>query len=283
MLVVKVLNVMKRNKILISVFALFFGAAIFMSLNEVEKKTEFKVIKVNGQILFLKTGHDLKIGDDFTYGTPLKFVSNYSKAAIVNPKIGRYILQPTSKGKVKILPATTNVTSRSGALINLIDLQNHFNGRYLILGEEKLQIGIEAYPMDENHFFYLKFKIGDESIAKKMSHENNRLILNKENIFCVDGKSIPVTEQEMTIYYRDEDNKKSYKINTFTPVFPDLENLSKEVAILLDNSNFTTSSRKIDEITTFVNEFYGKPQKDNLLNWIEKEFGLVKEQKINFK
>jgi hypothetical protein len=254
-----------------------------MSLNEVEKKTEFKVIKVNGQILFVKTGTNLKIGDDFTYGTPLKFISNYSKAAIVNPKIGRYILQPTSKGKVKILPATTNVTSRSGALINLIDLKNHFKGRYLILGGEKLQIGKEAYPMDENHFFYLKFKMGDEFIAKKLNHENNKLILNKESIFSIDGKSIPATEKEMSIYYRDESKKKSYKINTFTPVFPDLAILSKEVTVLLDNSNFKTSSRKIDEITTFVNEFYGTPQKDNLLNWIEKEFGLVKEQKINFK
>lgn len=271
---------MKKNKFLISVFVLIFGLFVFMSLNEVEKKTEFKVIKVNGQILFVKTGNDLKIGDDFTYGTPLKFISNYSKAAIVNPKIGRYILQPSSKGKVKILPATTNVTSRSGALINL---RNHFNGRYLILGEEKLQIGKEAYPMDENHFFYLKFKIGDEFIAKKLNHENNKLILNKESIFNVDGKPIPVVEQEMSIFYRDENKKKSYKINTFIPVFPDLENLRKEVTILLDNSCFKTSSRKIDEITTFVNEFYGKPQKDNLLNWIEKEFSLVKEQKINFK
>ena len=42
----------------------------------------------------------------------------------------------------------------------------------------------------------------------------------------------PVEEKEMTLYYRKGDG--SEKINTFTPVFPELEELKDEVQIILD-------------------------------------------------
>jgi len=34
------------------------------------------------------------------------------------------------------------------------------------------------------------------------------------------------------------------------------------------------NAAKINEITSYVNEFYGKPNKDNFLPWLKQEFGI---------
>ena len=253
-----------------------------MSTSELDKKSNYKVIKINGKIVFVKTGTDLKRGDVFAQGTPLEFVTLSSRAAVISQSV-RYVLQANSKGKVKILPATSNVTSRAGALINLIDLQNHFSGRYLIFDNEKLQIGKEAFPMDENHFFYVKYYYNGEEIAKQLSFEDNFLFLRKDELFKIDGVDIPVDEKEMVLYYRDNTNKKSYKINSFVPVFPDLEELRVEVDMLIEGLGEVSAEQKMAEVTAYLNDFYGKPQKDNLTNWMETEFKLSIEKDINFK
>jgi hypothetical protein len=257
---------------------------IFTKKTSLEKKTPFKVIRVNGKILFVKTQSQMKRGDVYVNGTPLKFLTNTAKAAIINPQKGRYVLQSNTKGKVKVLPATSNVTSRAGALINQIDLQNHFSGKYLILDKDIITIGSEAFPMDDKHFFYLKYYYNDEEIAKVIPHESNKIILSKTEIFKVDGQPIPVEEKEMTLYYRNDVDKKSYKINTFTPVFPDLGELKLEIKMMLDElGEEKTDEDKISEITSYLNEFYGEPQKESLYKWLEKEFNINVEKDLNFK
>ncbi len=249
-----------------------------------DRKSPFKVIRVNGKILFVKTNNEMKRGDTYVNGTPLKFLTQTAKAAIINPQKGRYVLQANTKGKVKVLPATSNVTSRAGALINQIDLQNHFSGKYLIFDEDVITIGSEAFPMDDKHFFYLKYNYNGEDIAKIIPHKENKIILNKEDIFKIDGKAIPVEEKEMTLYYRNDVDKKSYKINSFTPVFPDLDVLKVEVDMLISElGEGKTDEDEISEITSYLNEFYGQPQKESLYKWLEKEFNINVEKDLNFK
>jgi hypothetical protein len=274
---------MKRYYFLI--ILLVSGLAVFMSLGKTDKsdsKSSYKVIKINGRILFVKTKQDMQKGDEFKPGTPLDFIVSTSRAAVIKQSV-RFVLQANSKGKVKILPATSNVTSRSGALINLIDLKRHFTGRYLIFDDEKLQIGKDAFPMDKTHFFYVKYDYKGESIAKVLDYNDNYLLLNKEKIFMVDGEGIALEEKEMLLYYRDDENKMSYKISAFTPVFPDLIELKSEIDILLSSSKELSVEHKMSEITSYLNDFYGKPQKENMATWLAKEFGIELEKNINFK
>jgi len=274
---------MKKKTVYILFFCVFSLLYVtLLSSSKLENKSNYKVIKVNGKILFVKSGADLKRGDEFAMGTPLDFVTTTSRAAVISQSV-RYVLQANSKGKVKILPATSNVTSRSGVLINLIDLQNHFSGRYLIFENEKLQIGTEAFPMNKSCFFYVKYEYKGESIAKQLSFENNYLTIKKDELFKIDGVRIEAVEKEMTLYYRNEESKKSYRISTFTPVFPDFTELKAEASILLTGLGDVSVENKITEITAYLNDFYGKPQKDNLSNWLESEFKLSVEKDINFK
>lgn len=233
---------------------------------------KYKVIKVDGKIILEKTKEDLKKGDVFLAGMALNFKTPQSRAAVISSLKGRFILSASEKGQAKILPAANNLSSRAGALINMIDLQNHFSGRYLVIGEMKLAIGKEAFPLDNEHFFYLSFDHQGETIRKKLNAEDNHLVLNKEDIFKVDGESITYSEKEMILYYRSEGE--SRKINNFTPVFPSLVDLKDEVRIILDEYSDKDNEKKIKEVTSYLNEFYGRPQKDNLGAWLEAEFQL---------
>lgn len=265
------------KKGLLASFTIASAVMLFSVMGNDETKKlatsdEYKVIKVDGQIVFQKTSVDMKQGDIFMPGTLLEFKTLQSRAAVISALKGRFVLSSSEQGQTNILPAANNVSSRAGALINLIDLQNHFSGRYLVIGEMRLQLGAEAFPMNSENFFYLTYNHDGESIRKKLGFDGDYLILNKDEIFKVDGKAIPVEEKEMIMYYRQGDVSK--EIGTFTPVFPDLTTLKTEVEVIMQEYLDKDASTQIKEITAYLNEFYGNPQKDNLGVWLNAEFGL---------
>lgn len=265
---------MKVLSVLIGAFVL---TLTLLSINNEETHKvlapeKYKVIKVNGRILFKQTQSIMKSGDFFVSGTPLSFSTQQSRAAIVSKLKGRFVISPSSKGQVKILPAANNVSSRAGALINLIDIKNHFSGDYLVIGKMELEIGEDVFPQNESNFFYLTFNYKGELIRKKLGFEGNKLILDKNEIFKVDGESIPVEKYDMTLFYRE--GKTSRTIGEFSPVFPDLTELKTEVQIILEEFSDKKDDSKIEEVTAYLNEFYGKPHKDNLSKWLKSEFDL---------
>lgn len=247
-----------------------FGAKEARKLAETDK---YKVIKVDGRIIFQRTKADMKSGDVFISGTALNFTSPQSRAAVISSLKGRFVLSASEKGQTKMLPAANNISSRSGALINLIDLQNHFTGDYLVLNELVLEVGADNFPMDEAHFFYLSYEFEGEKIRKKLGYRsNNRLIISKDEIFKIDGEPIPVQKFNMALYYREGET--STKISEFSPVFPNLDDLTSEVEIIINEFADKDKAVKVQEITAYLDEFYGKPQKENLNMWLDDTFVL---------
>jgi len=266
---------MKKN-FYISTFAIAVISCLSFFSNEKKEKlaetNKFNVINVQGLIKFQKSGEAMKRGDVYISGTKLNFANNVSRAAIVNKTQGRFILSGNTKGKVKVLPAANNISSRSGALLNLIDLKKHFADRYLVFKRSEVQISSASFPMDKDNFFYLTYEHNDEEIAKKLRHEGDFLILDKDEIFKIDGVSIPVSEKEMKLYYRKDG--KGVKINEFTPVFANNDLLVEEVSLLLQSFEGETDEKKIEEVTAHLIDFYGTPHKGNLKSWLKSEFKL---------
>lgn len=248
-------------------FSAFFGQQEALKLSSVDK---YKVIRVDGKIIFMPTKTPMKKGDVFLSGTALDFVSPQSRAAVISAIKGRFVLTPAEQGQTKILPAANNISSRSGALINKIDMTNHFNGKYLILDEIELELSNAAYPMNDNNFFYLSYMHNGEKINKKLAFNADHLIISKDELFKVDDQPIDVEEKQMVLYYKSSD--KTDKINEFTPIFPDMEELKSEIQIILDEFSNKDKEVQINEITAYLDQFYGKPNKENLKNWMEKEF-----------
>lgn len=234
---------------------------------------KYKVIRVDGKIIFQRTEAEMKKGDIFLSGTALSFKTPQSRAAVISSVKGRFVLSASEKGQTKILPAANNISSRSGALINLIDLQNHFSGDYLVLNETRLEIGEQNFPMGGDNFFYLSYTYNGEKIRKKLDNaDGNTLVIGKDEIFKIDGEPIPVEAMDMTLYYRQGET--STKISDFSPVFPNLSELKDEVQIIIDEFSDKSTEVQIQEITAYLGEFYGKAQKENLNAWLKQEFGL---------
>ncbi len=257
--------------IFLGLIGLIFGLSFRENIHEVNlTDNEYKVMTVQGRIVFEQSGKDMQRGDVYVTGTPLDFTTASSRAAIINEVNGRYVIS-ASKGKLRMLPAANNVTSRGGAILNIVDLKNHFAGRYLVIKRGEVQVGQDAFPMNESNFFYVTYMHDGESIPKKLRSEGDYLILDAAEIYMIDGVAIPVTEKEMTLYHKGE---KTLKISTFTPVFADANQLKEEVNMLLETLQKESTTKKIEEVTAYLNEFYGSPNKDNLAGWLKAEFNL---------
>lgn len=259
--------------VLLSIFILGLTSILnSQSAKKLATTDKYKVIRVDGRIIFQRTKADMKKGDVFLSGTALSFATPHSRAAVISGVKGRFVLSSSEKGQTKILPAANTISSRSGALLNRIDLKNHFSGDYLILNELKLEIGNEAFPMDEENFFYLAYEYQNETIRKKLSFSENTLLIDKNEVFKIDGNPIPPMKTTMGLYYMQNGN--GGLISEFTPVFPNIDELKDEVEIILDEFSDKSDDVKIQEITAYLGEFYGKPQKDNLSLWLISEFDL---------
>lgn len=247
----------------------------FVATYDAPVADNYTVIKVDGKITYVKNGKDLITGDLFAVSEKLKFGTQESRAAVISSINGRFVLTPDAKGgdAVNLLPAMSNVATRSGALINALDLKNHFSENYLLLDEMELKINSEVYPMNNNNFFYLQYEMNGEIIPKKLSHNDDKLELTAKEIFTVDGKAQPVPEKtKMSLYYRDDANKKSTKISEFTLVVPNTDELKVELKVILGEMKSKDDETLKSEITAYMYEFYGKPQKENLEDWLSKNF-----------
>ena len=269
---------MKRN-LKVGFFVVLFAGTLFSYVGTKESKKlagtdKYKVIRVDGKIFFQRSESEMKKGDVFLSGTALSFKTPQSRAAVISGIKGRFVLSATEKGQAKMLPAANHISTRSGALNNIVSLQNHFNGKYLVLDEIQLEIGSE-YPMDEKNFFYLSFMYEGEKIRKKLASKNgNLLLIQKSEIYKIDGESIPVETMDMTLYYRQ--GKESQIISEFRPIFPNLVELKEEISIIMEEFSTKDNDQQIKEIAGYLDEFYGKSQTENLEKWLEAEFELKK-------
>ncbi|UKN01498.1 hypothetical protein K6119_17375 [Paracrocinitomix mangrovi] len=254
----------------LGVFLVMLLLFAFAKETELAGDNKFRVVHVEGKIVFVKSNKEMKRGDTYIAGTTLNFETSKSRAAVINESKGRFVLTGNSRGKVRVLPAANNISARGGALLNAVDLKNHFEGRYLILDRTELEIGRGTFPMNDSQFFYLTYPYKGEEIAKQLPYNDNKLIFDKTEIFKVDGNPIPVEEKEMTLYYRQ--NGKGTKVNSFTPVFPDLLDLKEEVLLILESLESKSFDEQKKEVSAHLNEFYGKVNMTDLTVWMEKEF-----------
>lgn len=254
-----------------SKYLILLGISLFFILTTSADKLadEYKVIKVTGMILYKNSGKEMSTGDVFNSNVPLKFSTDNSRAAIISKLKGRFVLAPPSKSqKTNLVPAVNNISSRSGAIVNELDLKNHFSGNYLILNRLELPINESTFPQDKEHFFFLSYEYKGEKIAKKLPSKGNKVIFDKKDIFSIDGKSIAPFNTEMLLFYRDASSKENMRISKFNPIFPDNESLKKEVEVILDEYSGKTDDKKFNEVKGYLTEFYGKPYDENLRDWM---------------
>lgn len=241
------------------------------------KDDNYKVIKVNGQIVVTSTGKALASGDVFKENTPLDFNSPEAKATVINAEKGRFILtsQAKSSKASNLIPAINNIASRGGAILTIIDMQNLFAGNFCVINKMKVKIAAPDYKMSKDNFFYVSYKYNGESINKPLAYDGDSLVIDKAELYKVDGKPITAPDDtQVTLYFRDNVKKTAKTISTFNLVFPNENELKDEIKIIIGELKNKNASQKTDEVLSYLNEFYGKADRDNVQPWLQKNFAV---------
>ena len=85
-----------------------------------------------------------------------------------------------------------------------------------------------------------------------------------------------IDNPDIGFYYYN--NGAAEYISDFRLVLPNLEQLNTELQIILDESPGKSFNQKVNDVSGYLFEFYGKPDKQDVINHLEKVFGLVKEE-----
>ena len=89
----------------------------------------------------------------------------------------------------------------------------------------------------------------------------------------IDGNPIPSADNtKIKLFYRK--GTESVFISEFDLIFPDMKQLKKEIAVILGEIKGKPAKEKVGEIDSFISEFYGKVQRENLAKWLESNFGI---------
>ncbi|MBN2681675.1 MAG: hypothetical protein JXR58_04150 [Bacteroidales bacterium] len=244
-------------------------------------QTDYKVIKVNGSITMKSSGKNLSTGTVFSDRENLLFGQPTAKAAVINPEKGRFVVTPENandltNSKSNFIPGLSNISSRSGAssLRNIVDMKNYFSGNFMIFDSTTIVINSPDFPIDENNFFYCRYKYNDEDVNKKLEYLGDTVIIYKNELLSILGNPISSEDvTEMQLFYYQQNEKKSVLINSFNPVFAE-KSLKEEIQVIIDELSSKTFKEKYDAIVSYLNEFYGKPDESNLKNWLKTEFNL---------
>ena len=246
----------------------------------VSAQANYKVIKVSGSIVYVRTGGSMSQGDIFAEDEDLNFATPNSRAAVINPEKGRFIIASNShdqlsKAKSNFLPAMNNISTRGGALNSLTDLQNQFSGPVAILYKASWHINPYKFPMNENTFFYLQYLYNGERINKRLLFDENNLVFSREDILKVDEQPItgPDTPNAVLYYYGRDG---AQYINAFELSFPDIEELTMESGIILEETTEYSYSKMVNELSGYIFEFYGKPDKQDVMFFMETDLGIKK-------
>lgn len=250
---------------------------LFISSTSLFSQADFKVIKVNGSILLRARGISLETGTTFSEKEDLLFKSDDATAAVINSQRGRLVITSNAhnlaSASSNFLPSMYNISSRGGLLLGSTDLSTHFSGRYVILNKNGIKINKEAYPMNEDHFFFLRYVFKGEEINKKLFFSADTLFIDKASLFTVDGSSIPNADYTLIkLFYRN--GNESVFISEFDLIFPDMDQLAKETEIILSETRGKQSDDIIRVTGSYITEFYGKVQADNLAQWLKTKFGI---------
>lgn len=241
----------------------------------------FKVISVNGEIIATKAKVTLENGVEVNSDDNFDFRRPNSRAAMINAERGRIVLTEQNAAdafsRAAFAPAMSSVSSRSGAVSSIAELQSVFTDKMLIIDEIEVQVGQELFPMEDQKFFFIRYSYNNEIINKRLPFKGDILKIDKDELYVVDGKPISSPDtKEVSLYYhkKTDDKPESILIASFEPVFVSGESLKPEVKIIINEFDGQPNEKVLAEIYDYLKSFYGNVDRTHLETWLKKEFEL---------
>lgn len=262
---------MTRNVILVALLLAF--AATFYA-----QGLDYQVIAVKGRVLRQSTQLRLETGSGFSKTDTLLFENAEVQMTVLGAQQQILLVQPHADLRSYSLKEIPSVPgARSGKNLDYLGLHRFFEGRrWLILGgETTLEVGRATFPLDNTHFFYVRYEWSGspEPINKQLPQNGQEILFSKAELFKVDGKPIhPEDVRGLTLFYYDSESKESEQIGSFQLVFPDEEALLGEVGVIrraFGNSDVERNACR-KQIEKYLLWMYGEAEAGNLSAWIQK-------------
>ncbi len=247
----------------------------------------YHILHVKGKVILKNSGENVKTGDKIKANAEIVFGSKSDLVIALGNKKGRFVIKPDPEASAEselstflkdVVSAASGKLSTRGATLNLLDLSNHFQGEYLVLGgRAKIVMNPKAFDMADGSFFFLRYAYDGETINKKLSHNGDTLLFDRDEIFQIDGKPIPKEKVgEMEFFYFEKEWEFPRKISQMIMHFPDDEEVKPGVGILVEElkSSGTEQDQIIDEVEAYLSDIYGRVHPGNLKSWLKLHYDL---------
>ncbi len=161
---------------------------------------------------------------------------------------------------------------------------------FLFLGRVSADIPLTDFIQNEsnNRFFYVSYTYNDEPIQIPLKYEGTKMLMDKaslfENVSLRNGTKAnvdPLVVKRCELWYYNENKEPvSVLINAFMPVFTDEQNLKEELKLMISKKPASVGNKDFigNEIMPYLAQYYGKPDSDNLREWLQKELDFVSEK-----
>lgn len=249
----------------------------------------YTVLSVKGEIISEKTGQPIKEMDEICATDKLTFNTKDSKAAVLSPDKGRFIIKLEKKTKNALTAFVSSVLFQgkeklSTKIFDLdeLDLDNskfyktEFGDSYFIIKESKVFVDSKYFPMNEHNYFYVKYLLDGKEIEKILKFDKDTLFLNRDVCKTDDFDVNPENVDSVSLYYFDKEKNKRIELTSFGLAFADEEKLKNEL------SNYISILKKagkedyiiMQEIEFFLNDVYGNVNNYDLYSYLSENFGL---------
>ena len=246
---------------------LLCGFLMTCLLNAQDKTEQYFVIKVQGEIQRLKTGNLLNTGDEFNSNELLNFRTDYSRAAVISPGKGRFILSSPGKSdkdsRANFLPPMNNLSSRAVTASTANDILEYFSGEVLFLGPDSIKYDNSKLVLDQDNYFIISF---DSS-----GIENKSILNASAGLICVNKSALFKNLQPKTAKITFHGSLTKDQAVEFVPVFPDYNKLSGEVKLIIANSTQKQRKEVVNDVTSYLNDFYGKISQNTVDTWLKQK------------
>jgi len=240
----------------------------------------YTVLSIQGEIILEKSGQPINEMDELCAKDKLIFSTYDSKAEVLSPKHGRYIIQlPEDKKSNKLKAYLEDVLSQGTVILGrkgIGNLDSEFGDNYFVIGISKIIVNSFDYPLNDKCFFYLTYLFEGKDINKKLKFDKDTLFIDN-NVYKIEDKNIEQGKiDNVSLYYYELDRSTSTKICSFKLRFADEQKLNKEISeyiSILKNSG-NDDDFIIQETILFLTDIYGNVNTDNVKSWLGINFGL---------
>jgi len=267
------------------IFLSFFTGLLFAIFPSISYPQCYTVLSVKGEIISEKTGQPIKELDEICATDKLKFSTKDSKAAVLSPDQGRFIVKfagkKTENGLIAFVSSalfagkerlSTKIMEFDEEAMYLKLFKEEFGNEYFIINESRIYADTSFYKLSDKNYFSLNYFYNGIDIENKLAFDINCIIINKDVLKDVNPEKI----ETVNLYYNDGISKSSRKLASFRLNFLDGKKIKTEL------SNFITLLKKagkedyyiVEQAQYYIGDLYGSVNYYDLATYLEANFGI---------